>query len=178
MVLAAAQQADGAGTILGVLAAGVVLSAIWLGLRWRAWSRRQAALAADWPDQAGLEERREWVRVRVEFWWVEANRVHDAEIDPCPDVEFSTRLKSALGWADSGRNLIKISDHHLMEKPKRVADETVAHEVAHIFADRHYRKACRHGKLWKQTMIALGQRPEVFYIDLPEEEPEPEVAAA
>lgn len=119
-----------------------------------------------------LAERRDWVRERVVHWWVEANRAHNASIDDVPTVTFSPRLKHALGWADSSRNLIKISDHHLMDKTAAVADETVAHEVAHIFADRHYGKPCRHGKLWKKTMIAMGQRPDVTFKDTPADGPE------
>lgn len=123
-----------------------------------------------------LTQRREWVRERVVHWWVIANRAHNATIDDAPTVTFSPRLKHALGWADSRRNLIKISDHHLMDKPRRVADETVAHEVAHIFADRHYGKPCRHNKLWKKTMVAMGHRPDVTFKDTPQDAPDEEDA--
>ncbi len=178
IIMAAVEPGDGRGLILGVLALGVLVALAWLWVRWLAHRARTEALESEWPEGTKLAARREWVRKRVEVWWAAANRVHGARVEECPRVEFSARLKSALGWADGRRNLIKISDHHLMEKPKRVADETVAHEVAHIFADRHYGKLCRHGKLWKQTMVAMGQKPDVYYIDLPEEEPEPEEAAA
>lgn len=127
---------------------------------------------AQGPEGDTLAARREWVRERVVHWWVVANRAHDAKIDDVPTVQFSPRLRHALGWADSSRNLIKISDHHLMEKPRAVADETVAHEVAHIFADRHYGKPCRHNKLWKKTMVAMGQRPEVTFKDTRQEDPQ------
>ncbi|MFT3684475.1 MAG: SprT-like domain-containing protein [Phycisphaerales bacterium] len=128
-------------------------------------------------DGDTLEQRRAWVRERVIHWWVVANRAHDASIDDAPTVTFSPRLKHALGWADSRRNLIKISDHHLMDKSRRVADETVAHEVAHIFADRHYGKPCRHNKLWKQTMVAMGQKPDVTFKDTPQDAPDEEDTA-
>jgi hypothetical protein len=125
-------------------------------------------------DGDTLEQRRAWVRERVVHWWVVANRAHDASIDDAPTITFSPRLKHALGWADSRRNLIKISDHHLMDKSRRVADETVAHEVAHIFADRHYGKPCRHSKLWKKTMVAMGQKPDVTFKDTPQDAPDEE----
>lgn len=127
---------------------------------------------------APLAERRAWACERVVHWWVVANRAHNAAIDDAPTVQFSPRLKHALGWADSRRNLIKISDWHLMDKPMSVADETVAHEVAHIFADRHYGKPCRHGKLWKKTMLAMGQKPDVTFKDTPQDAPEAEASAA
>lgn len=130
------------------------------------------------PGDAPLAERRAWACERVVHWWVVANRAHNASIDDAPTVQFSPRLKHALGWADSRRNLIKISDWHLMDKPMSVADETVAHEVAHIFADRHYGKPCRHGKLWKKTMVAMGQKPDVTYKDTPQDEPEAEASAS
>lgn len=133
-------------------------------------------LTAPWSDgpEATLEHRRAWVRERVVHWWVVANRVHGANLDDVPTVTFSPRLKHALGWAASQRNLLKFSDHHLMDKSRQVADETVAHEVAHIFADRHYGQQCRHGKLWKRTMVAMGQKPDVTFKDTPEDGPEEE----
>ncbi|MDP1661398.1 MAG: SprT-like domain-containing protein, partial [Phycisphaerales bacterium] len=124
-----------------------------------------------------LLERRAWASERVLHWWVVANRAHNATLDDVPTVQFSPRLRHALGWADSRRNLIKISDWHLMDKSQRIADETVAHEVAHIFADRHYGKPCRHGKLWKKTMIAMGQKPDVTFRDTPEDAPDEEAPA-
>ena len=133
-----------------------------------------------WGDanQAPLALRREWVRERVVHWWVIANRVHGASIDDVPTVTFSPRLKHALGWASSQRNLLKFSDHHLLDKSKQVTDETVAHEVAHIFADRHYGQFCRHGKLWKRTMIAMGQKPDVTFKDTPEDGAEEDEAVS
>lgn len=121
-----------------------------------------------WLEDHTLDHRRQWVQQRVLFWWAVAVDAHATDLHPPPDVKFSSRLRHALGWADSSRNLINISDHHLMDKPKPVADQTVAHEVAHIFADRHHGKPCRHSKKWKQVMIAMGQRPDVCYRPEPE----------
>ncbi len=137
-----------------------------------------AAAAPAGAEGGDLLQRRAWASERVVHWWVVANRAHNATLDDVPTVQFSPRLRHALGWADSRRNLIKISDWHLMDKPQRVADETVAHEVAHIFADRHYGKPCRHGKLWKKTMLAMGQKPDVTFKDTPEDGPEEESQGA
>lgn len=134
-------------------------------------------VASSTAEGGDLLQRRAWASERVVHWWVVANRTHNATLDDVPTVQFSPRLRHALGWADSRRNLIKISDWHLMDKPQRVADETVAHEVAHIFADRHYGKPCRHGKLWKKTMIAMGQKPDVTFRDTPEDAPDEEAPA-
>lgn len=178
-----------------LLVAVAVLTLLAVGHLYNRWQEHTAGdpagPAADQPpaptaeadDAVGvggdtLEQRRAWVRERIVHWWGVANRAHGASIDEPPTVTFSPRLRHALGWADSRRNLIKISDHHLMDKSRRVADETVAHEVAHIFADRHYGTLCRHGRLWKKTMRAMGQRPDVTYKDTPEEAPEGEEAAA
>jgi hypothetical protein len=145
-------------------------------------ARPASSIPSDQPAPVApgtsLDERRAWASERVVHWWVVANRAHNASIADAPTVQFSPRLKHALGWADSRRNLIKISDWHLMDKPIEVADDTVAHEVAHIFADRHYGKPCRHGKLWKKTMVAMGRKPDVTYRDTPEEVPEEEAASA
>jgi len=132
----------------------------------------KAGTAWDDRTEVTLDRRREWVRERVVHWWVVANRAHGTSLDEVPTVTFSPRLKHALGWANSSRNLLKFSDHHLMDKSQKVADETVAHEVAHIFADKHYRQPCRHGKLWKKTMVAMGQKPDVTFKDTPEDGPE------
>jgi hypothetical protein len=141
----------------------VVLAGGYLWLAWRARLRRLVERSEQWGGKDDLEVRRAWVRKRVEYWWSVANHVHQAGIEPTPTVDFSPRLKHALGWADSSRNHIRISDHHLMDKSRKVADETIAHEVAHVFADLHHGKPCRHGKLWKQVMVKMGQKPEVCY---------------
>lgn len=141
----------------------VLLAAGYLWLAWRARLRRMLDRSEQWGPHDDLEVRRDWCRGRIAHWWQVANRVHDAAIEPVPTVDFSPRLKHALGWADSSRNHIRISDHHLMDKSRKVADETIAHEVAHVFADLHHGKPCRHGKLWKQVMIKMGQKPDVCY---------------
>jgi len=142
---------------------------------WLCWQRRQRAIAwaqRQWPKDADLAARRGYADQRVNFWWSRACAVHKAELGEPPRVEFSPKLRHALGWADSSRRLIKISDWHLMDKPRLVADETVAHEVAHIFADLYHRRPCRHDRRWKDVMVKLGQRPEVCFIDQPESEGE------
>ncbi len=127
----------GDGTIvLWMLAIGSVLAALWLWRRWGAHKRRVQERSEQWPSAWTIEDKRQWARQRALYWWDYANGVHDETLEPEPTIEFSKRLKHALGWADSGRNLIKISEFHLEEKSKRVADETIAHEIAHIFADR------------------------------------------
>ncbi len=166
------------GRVLALVSLCFAGAVVYLLVRYRAYERRRAFAADAWPARCTIEQRRAYVRERVAHWWVQANRAHSVAIDDLPDVEFSPRLKHALGWADSGRNLIKISDWHLMDKGRRVADETVAHEVAHIFADRHHKQACRHGPKWKAVMIKLGQSPDVYFVDTPQDEAEAEGARA
>jgi len=58
--------------------------------------------------------------------------------------------------------------HAELLKPGREEDRnaTFLHECAHVLADRHYRRACRHGPLWRATIVLLGELP-VAHHDLP-----------
>jgi hypothetical protein len=140
---------------------------LYLLVRLRQRQRRLAWAQRQWPPGCDIVARRQYAAQRVEHWWRRACDAHAAELGEAPRVEFSPRLKHALGWADSSRRLIKISDWHLMDKPREVADETVAHEVAHIFADLYHGRACRHDRRWKAVMVKLGQKPDVCFIEGP-----------
>jgi len=51
--------------------------------------------------------------------------------------------------------------HRELLKPGREVDRnaTFLHECAHVLADRHYGKPCRHGPLWRATIVMLGELP-------------------
>lgn len=71
-------------------------------------------------------------------------------------VEWSGRLRSAAGRADSHRNLILLNPR-LLQFGDAEVDRTLRHELAHLLA--HARKTLRiapHGREWRDACAELG----------------------
>jgi predicted SprT family Zn-dependent metalloprotease len=108
-----------------------------------------------------LAERQAWARQRVIHWWNECKRAypHSSDLGDAPTVMFSNKLKATAGLAYSSKRLIKLSNHFLMSESPLVYDQTIGHEVAHIYADKYNGMHCKHGPGWRRVMRAIGLSP-------------------
>ena len=109
-----------------------------------------------------LTDRQDWARSRILHWW---NLCHDrfgiaehARANP-PTVLFSNRLVTTAGLASSRKGYVKLSLHFLYREEQASYDETIGHEVAHIFADRFYNVRCKHDWRWQEVMRKIGLPP-------------------
>jgi SprT protein len=74
-------------------------------------------------------------------------------------VEADGRASVQAGKAWPGEQRIVLHQELLKEGREEDRNATFLHECAHILADRHYGKPCRHGPLWRATIIMLGELP-------------------
>jgi predicted SprT family Zn-dependent metalloprotease len=81
-------------------------------------------------------------------------------------VETSARGKLHAGKAYITDRRIVLHRELMPEGRESDRDSTFLHECAHILADLHYGKSCKHGPLWRATMVMLGELPTVHH-DIP-----------
>jgi predicted SprT family Zn-dependent metalloprotease len=81
-------------------------------------------------------------------------------------VETSARGKLHAGKAYITDRRIVLHRELMPEGRESDRDSTFLHECAHILADLHYGKPCKHGPLWRATMVMLGELPTVHH-DIP-----------
>jgi len=88
-----------------------------------------------------------------------------AAFEACLDcrVETSARGKLYAGKAYVGERLIVLHRELMPAGRESDRDSTFLHECAHVLADLHYRKSCKHGPLWRATMVMLGELPSVHH---------------
>ncbi len=96
-----------------------------------------------------------------------ASRYGDA-YDAClaSRVEVSARGKLYAGKAYTSEQRIVLHRELLPAGRESDRDATFLHECAHILADLHYGKSCKHGPLWRATMVMIGELP-VLHHDIP-----------
>ncbi|MBB3045971.1 putative SprT family Zn-dependent metalloprotease [Litorivivens lipolytica] len=79
--------------------------------------------------------------------------------DPAPTLSFALRSARMAGRATPHKNLIELNKVIFRNNPDwEFVYDTVAHEMAHIVATRHYRSR-GHDKTWKQVATVLGAQP-------------------
>ncbi len=107
----------------------------------------------------------EWALGRAKYWWFECCKAYGLVPENLlyktpPKVIISNRMVTTGGRAaDNGtKNWVKLS-YHFLRKEGAAYDQTIGHEVAHVFASRHYGRSCKHGPEWRRTMIAIGLPP-------------------
>ncbi|MBC6439717.1 MAG: SprT-like domain-containing protein [Rhodospirillales bacterium] len=73
------------------------------------------------------------------------------------EADARAAVQAGKAWPHEQRMVL----HRELLKPGREEDRnaTFLHECAHILADRHYGKPCKHGPLWRATMVMLGELP-------------------
>lgn len=81
-------------------------------------------------------------------------------------VEVSARGKLYAGKAYVSERRIVLHRELLPAGRESDRDSTFLHECAHILADLHYGKSCKHGPLWRATMVMLGELPTTHH-DIP-----------
>ncbi len=117
---------------------------------------------------------RQWVRERVQYWWTKLQEqyLYDDSIPSkmwmgiVPRVQFSNRMTSTAGLAYTSYTKecrVKFSLFFMETVPQHEYDPTIAHEVAHIWADKMLGSDAKHGWSWKQVMRAIGQKPDVCH---------------
>ena len=73
------------------------------------------------------------------------------------DIEFSNRMSRTAGmvWTMKKRPLIKYSNKLMAENPGTF-DKTIAHELAHLYADKLLNRCQKHNNNWKKVMSLTG----------------------
>jgi SprT protein len=101
------------------------------------------------------------VSERLIHWWDECCKAHNRPdmIATPPKLRFSNKMTRAAGKARCKSNLIIMSNYYLSKESDSFNDETIGHEVAHIFCYRYYGYNCKHNPLWKRCMVAIGLPP-------------------
>ena len=75
-------------------------------------------------------------------------------------VNISKRAKTRAGIAYISDRKIVLNAALLKPGREKDRDDTFLHECAHILADLYHGYPCKHGKLWKEMMELLSQKPE------------------
>ena len=104
-------------------------------------------------------EKRQWAVGRVQYWWERLQINYNKQLGSPPSVRFNN-TKQTAGLAYSSINMIKLSDHFLSNETQQDYDQTIAHEVCHIFADRLFKCNCHHNWRWQNIMKSLGLSPD------------------
>lgn len=74
------------------------------------------------------------------------------------EVRLTTSTKGRVAaYAYSWQNRICINPVLFLENREDFLDQTIPHEVAHIVADKYYKKDCAHGNHWKLMMAKIGK---------------------
>lgn len=81
-------------------------------------------------------------------------------------VEADGRAAVLAGKAWPGDKRIVLHAELLKDGRETDRDSTFLHECAHILADRRYGRPCKHGALWRATIVTLGELP-VTHHDIP-----------
>ena len=74
-------------------------------------------------------------------------------------VEADGRAAVLAGKAWPSERRIVLHAELLKEGRETDRDATFLHECAHILADRRYGRPCKHGALWRATIVTLGELP-------------------
>lgn len=115
---------------------------------------------------------REWVRERVAYWWRSLKAAYTINDKPYgsleyqpdwwarfPRVAFSNRLTSTAGQARWRKCEVKFSLHFMNTIEQERYDQTIGHEVAHIWANTMHDCCVGHGSQWKSVMRRIGLEP-------------------
>lgn len=80
-----------------------------------------------------------------------------------PPVTISDRVTRQAGYCSYKQNKVEVTlyDHYINMIGERY-DQTIAHELAHAHNYFLYHKM-GHGRIWKQTMLKLGLKPDVYH---------------
>jgi len=86
-----------------------------------------------------------------------------AAYEACLDatVEASGGAKTQAGIAYSDERRIVLNSRLLVAGRERDRDATLLHECAHILANIHHRRNCRHNQHWRRVMATLGEPAQV-----------------
>lgn len=96
----------------------------------------------------------EYYTERAHHWWLRLHESYGIDTIPSPpSVRWNNRLGTRGGTAFPGSNRIDLNPAFAVSEPGY--DETVAHEIAHIFACR-YLNSKGHDRPWRECMIRMG----------------------
>jgi len=85
-------------------------------------------------------------------------------------VEFSTRMRRAIGRCSPGRRLIRLNSQLLLDEHRALLREALCHEFAHLAAYQLYGEGLRpHGEEWAGLQRRAGFDPEKKF-SLPSQE--------
>jgi len=77
-----------------------------------------------------------------------------------PPITLLFDLKgNRAGEAWSYYNKIRLNEDYLRRFPDTMVSQTIPHEVAHLVADKYYKKNCHHTKLWCNIMVSVYDLP-------------------
>jgi len=76
-----------------------------------------------------------------------------------PKIEFDIKGQVA-GYAYYRQNKIRLNPKAFELEPEDMMEDTVPHELAHLYARKHFGRGIKpHGREWKTIMRALGVEP-------------------
>ena len=78
-------------------------------------------------------------------------------------VEADGRAAVLAGKAWPSEQRIVLHAELLKEGREADRDATFLHECAHVLADRRYGRPCKHGPLWRATIVTLGELPQTHH---------------
>lgn len=104
-----------------------------------------------------LTDKQKWAIERVHFWWNELIRIHGTNPCQTPAVRFN-RATCRAGFANSSHNIVSFSSYFLHKEPDY--DKTIAHEVAHVYANKFHMANCKHDYRWRRIFASLGFPPD------------------
>lgn len=77
-----------------------------------------------------------------------------------PKIEWNSRLRTTAGYAKYKEHKVELNPHVFNRISKEEQINTVIHEMAHLISYSKYgRNGDGHGRLWRFTMLQMGQSP-------------------
>lgn len=88
-------------------------------------------------------------------------------------LKFDKLNPRVAGTASGKGNVITINTLYLKDHLYEVSDQTLAHEICHIYQFKYFPDAKQaHGPEWKSIMRSIGYRPETYHqMSVPEQKP-------
>ena len=94
--------------------------------------------------------------------WEEAQKIFGLKIGAMPEIVMNGRMTTCAGRAHLDDCLMHLSCYLFERNRQEFLDVTIPHELCHFIAWRLYKDG-GHGKAWKQTMMLMGLKPEIYH---------------
>jgi SprT protein len=113
------------------------------------------------------------------YWFNKASPLLGIAL-PLPEIEFTQRgavAAQTFTYRDEENNIVKTrlnyNPYYIVEDPQKFMEQTIPHEVAHIFQHALHPQSKPHGIEWIGIMKKFGVTPEI-YTDIHVDNPVPQ----